>query len=295
MRKQQKKMSALDLEVQALLEQMRVALAFKDLSESTMDAYTKAVRLLSVHFGRSAVELDNADLESYLLYLVNERKLAASTINQKLFGMRFLYRDMLKRDYSVFEAFKNRKRRNQIPICLTHEEVKQVLAAVRSEEYRAALTLCYCCGLRVSEVCAVQIDHVMTGQGMLLVRGKGEKKRSMPLPVRALELLRENYRESRPPRPWMFGNGNNSGPMNKRTVQKVLKSAVRSSGVNPAATVHTLRHSYATTLLRKGVDITTVQRWLGHKSVQTTMDYLHVIEQAAADNVKIVNETMGDL
>lgn len=295
MHEQRKMTAALELEVQALKEEMRRALICKGRSESTIEAYTYALKRLAEGCGRSPEALSDEDLRAYLLYEADERSLSASSINQKRCALRFFYEEMRGRQTPSLHEFTPRKRLNHVPVCLSHEEVKRALAAVRKDNYRAALALTYACGLRVAEVCAVRIDHVMTGQGMLLVRGKGSKQRTMPLPQRILEQLRENYAATRPPRPWMFANGDNTQPMQTRTLQRVFKSAVRASGVNPAASVHTLRHSYATTLLRGGVDVTTVQKWLGHGNVQTTMIYLHVVEQAAGDYKAIVNDLMSDL
>lgn len=295
MRKQHKKMSALDQEVQAWLERMRDDMTLKEKSATTRSCYSEAVRLLAKHYEKSPADLGEEQIREYLLYLVNERELAPSTVNQKFFGIRFFYRETLDTDFSILGEFKLRTRENRIPVCLTHEEVQRVLAAVRSDEYRTVLTLIYSCGLRITEACTLRVDNVLTGQGKLLVRGKNGTQRSMPLPNRTLELLRENYRESRPPRPWMFGNGRNTDHIQQCSIQRVLKKAVRASGVNGAATVHTLRHSYATTLLLRGIDITTVQKWLGHSDITTTLVYLHVVEQAMGDYVEILNETMSDL
>jgi integrase/recombinase XerD len=186
--------------------------------------------------------------------------------------------------------------RRKLPLALTHAEVKVILAAVRALPYGTALATIYSCGLRLREACRLQITDILGAAGQLRVTdGKGGVDRLVPLPGRTLELLRAHYRASRPPRPWVFGDRRGTGAMNAGTLYHVCKEAVRASGTNPAVSVHTLRHSYATNLLLAGVDLTAVQRWLGHRQLNTTLIYTHVVERPPRNFLALVNELMADL
>ena len=139
----------------------------------TIDAYSHACKLLAEHYGRSPADLSDTEVRDYLLHLMNERKLARSTVNQKFFGIRFLYRTTLQREMVFFDTFKIRGSK-KMPFALSHDEVKLLLDQVQKPEYRTAMALAYSCGLRISEVCTLQIDHILSGHMLVLIRaGKG--------------------------------------------------------------------------------------------------------------------------
>jgi site-specific recombinase XerD len=261
----------------------------------TQDSYVRAVSLLARYHGRSPDTLSEEEVRAFLLCELNEKRLAPSTLRVHLYGIRFFYRHTLRRELPLLDLVRPAKRR-KLPLALAHDEVKRALSAVRKTCYRTALATVYSCGLRVSEVCALQVTDVLGAQGQLrVVDSKGGVDRLVPLPARTLELLRDHYRQSRPPRPWVFGDKRGAGPMRQGTLQKVFKDAVRDSGGNGAASIHTLRHSYATNLLVAGVDLTVVQRWLGHRSIVTTTIYTHVVERVPRDYLALVNDLMADL
>lgn len=284
-------MSAITRLRQRMIEDLQLA----GLRPRTQESYVRAVRLLAAYHGRSPDTLSEEEVRAFLLYELNEKQVAPSTLRVHLYGIRFFYERTLRRELPLLDLVQPAKRR-KLPLALAHGEVKQALAAVHKECYRAALATVYSCGLRLGEVCALQVTDVLGAQGQLrVIDGKGGGDRVVPLPARTLELLREHYRQSRPPRPWVFGNLRGQGPMLHSTLQKVFKDAVRQSGVNGAASIHTLRHSYATNLLLAGVDLTVVQRWLGHRNIATTTIYTHVVEQAPRDYLALVNNLMADL
>lgn len=273
---------------------MREAMTLADFAASTQDSYAAAMRRLVKFHGRRADELGEKEVREYLLSL-REQQLASSTINQRFWGIRFFYRNVMDQDFRVFSEF-SCERAEYVPACLTHEEVRRVLTAVTNGKYRTALTVTYACGLRLSEVCKLRTDQILSGQRQLLFRkSKGKRQRLVPLPERVYQQLRDCWSEWRPPAPWVFANSHDTNHVNTRTIQKTLKMAAAAAGINPNATVHTLRHSYATTLLRHGIDLTTIQRWLGHKHVSTTMAYLHVLEQDKERYDQLVDRIMSDL
>lgn len=276
---------------QRMIEDLQLA----GLRPRTQDSYVRAVRLLAEHYGRSPDTLSEEEVRAFLLYELNEKHLAPSTLRVHLYGIRFFYERTLRRELPLLDLVRPAKRR-KLPLALAHDEVRRALGAVRKSCYRTALATVYSCGLRLGEVCALQVHDVRAAQGQVRVSdGKGGTDRLVPLPTRTLELLREHYREHRPSRPWVFTDLRGDRHMVPGTLQKVFKDAVRVSGVNDAASIHTLRHSYATNLLLAGIDITVVQRWLGHRNIATTTIYTHVVEQVPRDYLALVNDLMADL
>jgi len=276
---------------QRMIEDMQLA----GLQPSTQESYVRAVRQLAEYHQRSPETLSEEEVRAFLLHELNDKRLPPSTLRVHLYGIRFFYTRTLRRELPLLDLVQPAKRW-KLPMALSHDEVKRTLSAVRKECYRTALATAYSCGLRVGEVCALQVIDVLGSQGQLrVVAGKGGADRLVPLPARTLELLRNQYRKSRPPRPWVFGDLQGQGPMQRGTLQRVFKAAVRESNVHPAASIHTLRHSYATNLLVAGVDLTVVQRWLGHRSITTTMIYTHVVDRIPGDYLALLNNLMGDL
>ena len=276
---------------QRMIEDLQLA----GLRPRTQDSYVRAVRLLADHYGRSPDTLSEEEVRAFLLYELNEKHLAPSTLRVHLYGIRFFYERTLRRELPLLDLVRPAKRR-KLPLALAHDEVKRALDAVRKGCYRTALATVYSCGLRLGEVCALQVHDVLGSQGQVrVIDGKGGVDRLVPLPTRTLELLREHYRQSRPTRPWVFGDRRGDRHMVPGTLQKVFKDAVRACGVNDSASIHTLRHSYATNLLLAGIDITVVQRWLGHRNIATTTIYTHVVEQVPRDYLALIDELMADL
>ena len=157
--------------------------------------------------------------------------------------------------------------------------------------------LLYACGLRLLEGVQLQVGDIDSGRMRLHVRGgKGNKDRYVPLPERTLEQLRGYWRSHHHPQ-WLFPGGSrcSSRPMNASGVQRAFKEALTESGLVKPASVHTLRHSYATHLLEAGVNLLRIQRYLGHSTLTTTAIYTHLTEQGAVDAVAIINRLMADL
>lgn len=276
---------------QRMIEDMQLA----GLRPKTQAVYAGAVSLLSRYYGRSPDRLGEEEVRAFFLYEINERGLAPSTLRTHICGVRFLYERTLGRELPILDLLRPGKR-VKLPLALAHEEVRRAIAAVRETRLRVALATIYSCGLRLGEVCALQIGHVHGLLGQLrVVDGKGGVDRAVPLPGRCLQLLREQYRATRPPRPWVFPNKAGTGRLAPSMLQKAFKAALRESGVNPAASIHTLRHSYATNLLAAGVPLTVVQKWLGHRSVRTTLLYTHLVDPPPIDCVALLEGLMADL
>jgi len=169
--------------------------------------------------------------------------------------------------------------------------------------YRVCLSTIYSCGLRLSEGINLRVEDIDSARGVIAVRNsKGNKDREVPLPVKTLELLKEHWKSHRN-KALLFPSAARDDanistaqdPFSKSSVQSAFRSAVKSARINKKATVHSLRHSWATHLLEAGVNLRLIQVWLGHKSPSTTSIYTHLTEKAKTMAIKTINELMADL
>jgi integrase/recombinase XerD len=263
-------------------------------SAKTQTAYLGAVRGLAGHYHRTPENLTQDELRSYFLYLVKDRGVARSTLTIHLSGIKFFFEKTLKREWLIFNLVRPQKR-TKLPVVLSSVEVKRILSLVQNPMVRMALTVIYACGLRLSEGVHLKVQDIDSTRMLLWVRnGKGGKDRCVPLPERLLELLREYWKKHRP-RLYLFPNPSNRNPLCVTTLQKTFKVVLLQSEIHKGASIHTLRHSYATHLLEKGINLRVIQELLGHSSPQTTALYTHLTEKSSHTLAEAVNRLMADL
>ena len=255
-------------------------LQLRGLSARTQDSYVRVVRQLAEHYGKSPEVISEEELRQYLLYLKNEKHAARNTCTLALCSLKFFYQQTLKRDWPVLD-FVRPAREKKLPVVLSVEEVQQILGCVRRARYRVCLSTIYACGLRLMEGVQLPVADVDGARMVVHVRqGKGGQDRYVPLPRRTLELLREYWSSHRDP-VWLFpGRTPAGGPMCASGVQRAFKAALAESGVHKQASVHTLRHSWATHLLEAGVNLRLIQIYLGHRSPTTTALYTHLTRKS---------------
>ena len=308
-----------------LLDQVRAACRRRNYSLHTERAYCRWVRRY-VHFCRDGKgfrhprDLGADDIRAFLSHLATERDVAASTQNQAVSALVFLYEHVLRQEIGSFEGFVRAKRPKRLPLVLTRGEAAAVLEAMRGPD-RLIASLLYGSGLRLSEALRLRVKDVDFGRQQLVVReGKGQKDRLTILPEPTCEPLRAQlslakglhrqdleagYGTVYLPKAltrkypnaarewawqWVFpADGLSEDPRSgvrrrhhrsTSSVQRAVKRAVRKAGLDKPATCHTLRHSFATHLLEDGYDIRTVQELLGHEDLRTTQIYTHVTEKA---------------
>jgi integrase len=189
----------------------------------------------------------------------------------------------------------------KLPVVLSVEEVQRVLGCVRRPAYRVCLSTIYSCGLRLLEGVRLQVGQIDSSRLVLHIQqGKGAKDRYVPLPQRTLGLLRGYWVWHRHPQ-WLFpavkgGWGlSASQAMDPSGVQRAFRAALQASGVPKAASVHTLRHSWATHLLEAGVNLRLIQVWLGHSSLATTALYTHLTVKTEREATAVINDLMDQL
>lgn len=262
----------------ALRQRMTEAMVLRGFAERTKETYLACVSALAKHYGRSPDTLDTAAIQAYLLHLITERKLAYASVNQAVCAIRFLFAVVLNQRDAAFDI-PMAKVPTRLPQILSREEVGRLLANARDIRARTLLTTTYAAGLRLSEVCNLQISDIESSPERMCIKvrqGKGGKDRYTLLSPRLLETLRLYWRVARP-KQWLFPN-RAGAPLDGKSVGRFYHAAREAAGIPHGGGIHTLRHCFATHLLEAGVDIHTIQRLLGHGHIGTTMRYFHLAQ-----------------
>jgi site-specific recombinase XerD len=282
-----------------LRERMRQDLQLAGLSERTQEAYLRSVRQFAEHFHTPPDQLTEAQLREFFLFLKNDRKHAAASLRLAFHGIRFFYRRTVPRDWPILEQLRIRPVRT-LPDVLTRDEVHRLVGAVRTPHNRAYFWTLYSLGLRLNEGLHLQVSDIDGARRLVHVhRGKGSRDRYVPLPPRTLGILREYWATHRNPC-WIFpavgrdqrAAATADSPMVRSSVQGALRRVVRQIGLKKHVHIHTLRHCYATHLLEAGVSLRLIQTYLGHRSLTTTMLYLHLTSQGQEDAVRRIDDLM---
>lgn len=261
--------------IRRMAEDMKI----RNFADATIDAYTYHADKFCRHFGKTADQLGPEHIREYQLFLVNEKKVGWSTFNQAVCGLRFLYQVTLKKPWAI-QHIPFGRRPKKLPVVLSNEEATRLLSCVANPKHQAVLTTCYAAGLRLSEATNLKVQHIDGDRGQLhIVGAKGSKDRFVPASPRLLQELRRYWKVGRPSN-YLFPGKTPDVPLSSTTIQKAMKLAVAKAHINKSnVTPHTLRHSWATSMLEAGVDLLTISKILGHASFVTTMVYLHVRRQ----------------
>ena len=262
-----------------LRQRMNNAMVLRGFAERTKESYLACVTGLAKFYRRSPDTLDAEAIQAYLLHLITDKKLAYASVNQAACAFRFLFSIVLKREVARF-AIPMAKVPKRLPLVLSRSEVARLFSHCKNLRERTLLEAIYAAGLRVSEVCALQLTDIETAPDRMCLKvrqGKGGKDRYTLLSPRLLDSLRLYWRAYRP-QYWLFPNRAGDGPVYDQTVQRLYCAVRDAAGLPKGGGVHTLRHTFATHLLEAGVDIHTIQRLLGHGHVSTTMRYFHLAQ-----------------
>jgi site-specific recombinase XerD len=271
-------------------------LRLRDYRARTQEGYLLATRLFMEHVGKEPEALSDEDVRGYFLHLRDERKLSPSSITIAVCALRFFFLHTIGRDMAVFDLLRVKKPR-RLPLVLSRAEVRSILGTVEQPVRRMALSTIYALGLRLGEGLALETQHIDAARLVVSVRdGKGGRDRTVPLPRPLLARLRSYWKNDRPPSSTShLFVGNGSAPLHETTLQKTFTAARQDAAVKKHATIHTLRHSYATHLLESGVSLRTIQQILGHGSLQTTEIYLHVTQLGVENVQRVLDRLMADL
>ena len=285
-----------------LQQRMRDDLQLRGLSERTQERYVRAVDQLAAYDHKSPARITEEALRDSFLYSKNVKHYSRSASTIALCGIKFCYEHTLKREWSTL-TFVRAPREQKLPVILSVEEVRTILAHLKLLRSRVCLTTLYSCGLRLHEGTHLQVPDIDSARMLVHVRcGKGAKDRYVPLPQRTLELLRQYWQTHRHP-VWLFpapgrgglGMSTASTPMPRNSVQDAFRAARKASGIHKRASVHTLRPSWATHLLEAGVNLRLIQDYVGHNAPTTTALYTHLTVKADALARDALQGLMGAL
>jgi integrase/recombinase XerD len=283
-----------------LRQRMLADMQLRGLAPKTQNSYLRVVRQLAAHYHKSPDTITEEELRDYFLFLKNEKKASRSACTIALCGIKFFFEQTLQRHWRTFDLVRPPKSK-KLPTVLSQDEVRCLLDRVRLPHYRHCLTTIYTCGLRLKEALRLEVRDVDSSRELLHIRqAKGWRDRYVPLPQTTLALLRHQWATHR--HPSLIFPSRHRGvvsqavqPMSSSGVQRAFKAALAGSDVAKQATVHTLRHSWATHLLEAGVNLRLIQLWLGHKSLQTTALYTHLTRNAETLAGEKINHLMADL
>lgn len=303
-----------------LLDQVRMEIRRRNYSYRTEQSYISWIfRYIKFNNSKHPNLLHDADIERFLNHLANDKHVAASTQNQALSALVFLYKQILKKPILKLDNLKRAKRPERLPVVLSHEEASQILTNLSGIPYLIGILL-YGSGLRVSECLRLRVQDIDFEYHQLWVRsGKGNKDRVTLLPSKSIPLLKKQllkvkrlhqmdlkqgfgktllpyalstkFPNENAEFRWQYVFPSANKSQDPRTncihryhqsdswINKEIKKASEKTNINKKVSAHTFRHSFATQLLTTGYDIRTVQELLGHKNLKTTMIYTHVINK----------------
>ena len=269
-----------------LFKRLRRRMKTSGRSESTLANYGRHLAQMALHFNCLPTDLEDDQIEDYLYGLQQQHNTPSeSYFKHTVYGLRFIFRLEGLDDKRV--SLPAIARPDKLPVVLSREEIKELLKTPALLKHRILIGLLYDCGLRCLEVRSLQIKDIDLNRRMIHVRqGKGKKDRYVPMGAILADGIKK-YLDAEHPVNWLFNGkgdaiieGSKGGDFDsrysQRGVQWAVKEAVKHAGIKKDVSVHTLRHTYATHLLEDGLDIMTIQKLLGHESIDTTMVYLHI-------------------
>ncbi|MDL1968710.1 MAG: integron integrase [Deltaproteobacteria bacterium] len=302
------------------MDQVRNRIRYKHYSIRTEQAYIEWIRKFIFYHGkRHPAEMGENEISDFLTYLAVKRRVAASTQNQALSAIVFLYREVIQRELGEFENLVRAKRPSKLPVVFTPKEMKNILIQLEGNNGLMGHLL-YGAGLRIMECVRLRVKDIDFDYKQVIIRnGKGNVDRVTMLPniitdnlklhLEKVKLfhgrdlnegfgavfmpyaLEKKYKNANRSWAWQYVFPASRRSVDPRTgierrhhisetvIQRAIKTAIRNAGITKAGSCHTLRHSFATHLLESGYDIRTVQELLGHKDVSTTMIYTHVLNR----------------
>jgi integrase/recombinase XerD len=278
----------------ASIHQFQQLVELKDYRPATKKEYVRYVAKLAEHFQCDPATLSENQIREYFLFLRQHKRYKAAPMKAAKYSLLAFYLDCVKvQGWTVFKEVRIAEP-EVLPIVLARSEVAALLGAVTEPRFRTCLRLMYYCGLRVGETVAIEARDIHgqeTPPRLHIRNGKGGKDRYVPVAPAMIAELRDWWRAHRNPR-FLFpspGRGwadrtlslsqsmsRSAAPMSVSSVQMAYRLARAASGVNPASTTHSLRHSYATHLLEEGVSLLQISKYLGHDSIETTVVYTHL-------------------
>jgi len=246
----------------------------RNYSPRSIGTYLYMLNALEVYHHISVDEISIDQVKDFLQYVIETKKVSVSYINQVISAVKILQHDVLGKQWESIKIKRPRGVR-RLPVVLSKEEVRSLIETTRNLKHRAILAVIYSAGLRISELASLRPSDIDSDRKQIRVIGKGNKYRYTLLSANTLDMLRVYWRAYKPER-YLFEGQVKGKPISHSTIQLVFRLAIKKAGIKKEATVHSLRHSFATHLLESGTNLKIIQMLLGHSSLRTTSIYLHV-------------------
>jgi len=255
---------------------MRNEMLLRGYSRKTIKSYISWIRSLVEFFTpKHPRNLQEEDIRSYLIHLIEDKRMAFASVNQAFNAVRFLYVELYKQQF-VIETIPRPKRSKQLPNVITLNEFKRMVDYTHNIKHKSLLMVTYSGGLRLNEVIKLLVSDIDGERKLIFVRGgKGRKDRYTIISNSTLEVLRDYYMRYRPKK-WLFEGQNKGKHLHERSAQSIVKQASKRAKLRKQISTHTLRHSFATHLHEQGYDIRTIKELLGHVHLKTTEIYTHI-------------------
>jgi len=277
-----------------LYEQQLTNLSLQGKRPATIDAYSRAVRRITHHFDKAPDTLSTDDLKQYFAQLIQTH--SWSTVRVERNGLQFFFKHVLHREWEWLNIVKPPQNR-RLPDILTPQEVGLLISFTHQLRYQVCFLTIYSLGLRLGEALNLTVGDIDSQRMLVHIRNaKGGKDRFIPLPRRTLYALRCFWQTHKHPR-FLFPSHNRvvDNFMDRGGVQKAMRAVIKECGITKSISPHNLRHSYATHLLERGLDLRSVQHLLGHNSLNTTARYTHLTDISRQNTSQAINQLANGL
>lgn len=254
----------------------------RNYSERTIQSYICSIGQISSYYKLPPSQVTDSQFKAFLYHLVNNENCSVSRINQNISAWKILQQDILGRKWESIKI-KRPRREKKLPVVLSVSEAQALINAPVNEKHRTLLILAYSTGVRRNELLSITLKDIDRKREVIKITGKGKKQREVPLPPKLLNLLETYYRRYRPSL-FLFEGPVPGKSYSAASITKIVKDATVKTGIKKNVSPHVLRHSFATHMLEKGVNLKRLQLLLGHSSMKTTSVYLHL---ADIDKVKL--------
>jgi len=252
-------------------------LEVKRYSKNTQKTYIQAISQFLEYFSKAdPLKINNEDIFRYIEHKIKDNKISFSTQKGIVGAIKRFYKYVYNRNIKIDYIYPDRQEL-KLPKVLAIEDIKKILNSIQNLKHKTLISTIYSCGMRISEALNIKISDIDSKRMMVRIENsKGNRDREVMLSQNLLMLLREYYKVYKPKK-YIF-EGQKGGKYTARSAENILKKALKDSKINKNASLHTLRHSYATHLIEQGTDIRIVQELLGHKNIKTTQIYTHITD-----------------
>lgn len=268
----------LDEEIEKQVNRFGKWMEQKRYSRNTTDNYIATLKVFFAFIklkNKQVENIDTDDIENFNYEYILRNNFSGAYQNQVISAIKLFYLKHLQKKFEI-KNIERPKRPKKLPRVLSKEDVKKIFECIENKKHKAILSLIYSAGLRIGEAVNLKIEDIDKDRMLITIReAKGMKDRIIGLSEKILVLLRDYYKEFRP-KVYLFEGEKEAKPYSASSIQKIFRRAFEKAGIKKYASVHTLRHSYATHLLESGTDLRLIQELLGHGSPKTTQIYTHV-------------------